>query len=120
LKAIAEHGLPPRATPKNFLVAWLLVVLCRSDLHGYEILKELRDEFGIGCEHGALYRTLRQLEGDGYIRSHWSAVDGGHPKRVYQLTPAGRIALDAWGDALGEFRASLEKFFHVYHGLSER
>jgi poly-beta-hydroxybutyrate-responsive repressor len=119
VKILAEHGLPPRGTPKNFLVAWLLVLLCRSELYGYEILKELRDEFGITCEHGALYRTLRRLEGDGYIRSHWSADDQGPSRRVYQLTPAGRVALDAWGDALGEYRASLEKFFHVYHSMTE-
>jgi len=31
-------------------------------LHGYEIMKELRDEFGITCDHGALYRTLHALE----------------------------------------------------------
>jgi len=24
----------------------------------------------------------------------------------------------AWSDALGEYRASLEKFFHLYHGLT--
>jgi PadR family transcriptional regulator, regulatory protein PadR len=118
VKAIAEHGLPPRVTPKNFLVAWLLVVLCRSDLHGYEILKELRDEFGITCEHGALYRTLRRLEGDGFIRSHWSADDQHAARRVYALTPAGRVALDAWGEALGNYRASLEQFFHIYHRVT--
>ncbi len=119
MKTLAEHGLPPRVTPKNFLVAWLLVLLCRSELYGYEILKELRDEFGISCEHGALYRTLRRLEGDGFILSHWSADDQGPARRVYRLTPAGREALEAWGDALGEYRASLERFFRVYHRVTE-
>lgn len=118
MKAIADHGLPPRATPKNFLVAWLLVLLRRSHLHGYEIMKELRDEFGIACDHGALYRTLHQLEAGGLIRSHWAAADPGPARRVYELTDAGSTALLAWSDALGEYRASLEKFFHLYHGLT--
>ena len=118
MKAIADPGLPPRATPKNFLVAWLLVLLCRTELHGYEIHKELRDEFGIACDHGALYRTLRQLEARALIRSHWDAADLGPARRVYQLTDAGRAALLAWSDALGGYRASLEKFFHLYHGLT--
>lgn len=120
VKAIADPGLPPRATPKNFLVAWLLVLLQRSHLHGYEILKELRDEFGITCDHGALYRTLRQLEAGALIRSHWDAADLGPARRVYELTDAGRHALIAWSDALGEYRASLEKFFRLYHGLTGR
>ena len=118
MKAIADHGLPPRATPKNFLVAWLLVLLRRSHLHGYEIMKELRDEFGIACDHGALYRTLHQLEAGGLIRSNWAAADPGPARRVYELTDAGSTALLAWSDALGEYRASLEKFFHLYHGLT--
>ena len=120
MKAIADQGLPPRATPKNFLVAWLLVLLRRSNLHGYEIMKELRDEFGIGCDHGALYRTLHQLEARALIRSHWSDDDAGPARRVYELTDAGSDALTSWSDALGAYRASLEKFFHLYHGLTGR
>jgi PadR family transcriptional regulator PadR len=118
VKAIAEHGLPPRATPKNFLVAWLLVLLRRSQLHGYEIMKELQDEFGISCDHSALYRTLHQLEAGELIRSHWDADDTGPARRVYELTEGGQRALVTWSDALGEYRASLEKFFHLYHGLT--
>ena len=120
VKAIADHGLPPRATPKNFLVAWLLVLLRRSHLHGYEIKKELHDEFGIACDHSALYRTLHQLEAGALIRSHWSADDAGPAKRIYELTDDGQRALVTWSDALGEYRASLEKFFHLYHGLTGR
>jgi poly-beta-hydroxybutyrate-responsive repressor len=120
VKAIADHGLPPRATPKNFLVAWLLVLLRRSHLHGYEIMKELRDEFGITCDHSALYRTLHQLEAGALIRSHWEGDDLGPHRRVYELTDGGQHALLAWSDALGEYRASLEKFFHLYHGLTGR
>ncbi len=120
VKAIADHGLPPRATPKNFLVAWLLVLLRRSHLHGYEIMKELRDEFGITCDHGALYRTLHQLEAGALIRSHWDSEDAGPARRVYELTDAGNAALTSWSDALGTYRASLEKFFHLYHGLTGR
>ena len=120
MKAGLDHGLPPRVTPKNYLVAWLLVLLQRSQLHGYEIMKELREEFGIASDHGSVYRMLRRLEAGGYIRSHWSAEDQGPAKRVYELTESGAGALVAWAGALGEYRASLEKFFHVYHGLGER
>jgi poly-beta-hydroxybutyrate-responsive repressor len=120
VKASVDHGFPPRGTPKNYLIAWLLVMLKRSHLHGYEILKELRDVYGLTCDHGSVYRTLRQLEAEGQIRSHWDAHDAGPARRVYELTDAGSAALVAWSDALGEYRASLEKFFHVYHGLTQR
>lgn len=112
------HGLPPKGTPKNYLVAWVLVLLGRSHLHGYEIARELREEIGLELQPGAVYRALRGLEAGGFIRSHWAGgVRHGSSRRVYELTETGAGALDAWGDALGVYRASLEKFFHVYHGI---
>ncbi|MGD0473766.1 MAG: helix-turn-helix transcriptional regulator [Candidatus Velthaea sp.] len=107
-------GLPPRGTPKNYLAAWLLVMLKRSHLHGYEIMKELRDEFGIACDPGTLYRTLRQLEGNALIRSHWDAHDQGPARRVYELTDRGSEALVRWNDTLHGYRANLDAFFRVY------
>lgn len=116
----ADHGLPPRGTPKNYLVAWLLVMLKRSHLHGYEIMRELREEFGIASDPAAVYRTLHQLEAGLLIRSHWDAHDPGPARRIYELTAAGDAALAAWSAALGEYRASLEKFFDVYHQVAAR
>jgi poly-beta-hydroxybutyrate-responsive repressor len=121
MKTPAEHGLPPRGTPKNYLVAWLLVMLKRSHLHGYEIMKELREEFGIACEPSTVYRTLRELENGELIRSHWGpslVTTGDHGParkvRVYELTDRGRDALDAWSQALHEYRSNLDAFFRVY------
>lgn len=120
MKALAEHAFPPRGTPKNYLVAWILVMLMRSRLHGYEIMKELREEFDLNCDPGTVYRVLRRLESEALIRSHWDAHDQGPVRRVYELTDDGARALAAWSDALGEYRASLEKFFRVYHAVAGR
>jgi PadR family transcriptional regulator PadR len=114
MKIAAEAGLPPRGTPKNYLIAWLLVMLRRSHLHGYEIMKELREEFGMTCDPGTVYRTLRQLEGGELILSHWDPHDHGPARRVYELTDRGAAALDRWNEALHEYRTSLDAFFRVY------
>ena len=114
MKITADAGLPPRGTPKNYLAAWLLVMLKRSHLHGYEIMKELREEFGIACDPGTLYRTLRQLEGNELIASHWDAHDQGPARRVYELTDRGRAALERWNVTLHEYRSNLDAFFRVY------
>lgn len=118
MKIAADAGLPPRGTPKNYLIAWLLVMLKRSHLHGYEIMKELREEFGINCDPGSLYRTLRALEAAEMIRSHWDAHDQGPARRVYELTDKGSHTLAAWGDALHEYRTSLDAFFRIYETLA--
>ncbi|MBD5634249.1 MAG: hypothetical protein IAI49_07195, partial [Candidatus Eremiobacteraeota bacterium] len=43
----ADAGLPPRGTPKNYLMAWLLVMLKDLNLHGYEIMKALKENFAV-------------------------------------------------------------------------
>ena len=114
MRITSEAGLPPRGTPKNYLAAWLLVMLKRSHLHGYEIMKELRDEFGIACDPGTLYRTLRQLEGNALIASHWDSHDQGPARRVYELTELGTDALERWNETLHEYAVNLDAFFRVY------
>lgn len=89
-------------------------MLRRSRLHGYEIMKELREEFDISCDPGTVYRTLRQLDADGLIRSHWDSHDQGPARRVYELTDEGASALAAWSEALAAYRDSLDKFFAMY------
>ena len=116
MKTPVDHGAPPRGTPKNYLVAWLLVMLKRSHLHGYEIMKELREEFGVVADPGSVYRTLRGLEGDGLICSHWDPHDHGPARRVYELTSEGALALERWAEALRSYRTTLDGFFRVFDG----
>jgi PadR family transcriptional regulator PadR len=109
-----ESGLPPKGTPKNYLMAWLLVMLAERDLHGYEIAKELNERFEVITDAGSVYRALRQLERDGYISSWWNPSGQGPARRFYALTPSGKTALRAWSEALDQYRSNLETFFRLY------
>jgi poly-beta-hydroxybutyrate-responsive repressor len=111
-----ESGLPPRGMPKNYLMAWLLVMLKDLNLHGYEIMKELRENFAVVSDPGTVYRALRQLERDGYISSWWDPKEQGPARRVYTLTDAGQDALRLWSSALEQYRANLDAFFSLYTG----
>jgi poly-beta-hydroxybutyrate-responsive repressor len=112
----AEAGLPPRGTPKNYLMAWLLVVLKDLNLHGYEIMRTLKENFAIVSDPGTVYRALRQLERDGYITSWWDPKDQGPARRVYTLTDSGTDALEVWSTALEQYRTNLDTFFSLYTG----
>ena len=47
------------------------------------------------ASYGQIYPELKQLEATGWIRG--AAADrGGRARRVYELTPSGRAALDGW------------------------
>ncbi len=112
----SDAGLPPRGTPKNYLLAWLLVMLKDLNLHGYEIMKALKENFGVVSDPGTVYRALRQLERDGYITSWWDPKDQGPARRVYTLTDGGKDALALWSAALEQYRSNLDAFFSLYTG----
>jgi PadR family transcriptional regulator, regulatory protein PadR len=107
-------GLPPIPTPKNYLTAWLLVMLKDLNLHGYEIVKALKERFAIVSDPGTVYRTLRLLERDGYITSCWVPQEQGPARRIYTLTEMGSDALKLWASALEQYRTTLNAFFN--HG----
>ncbi|MHB8178886.1 MAG: helix-turn-helix transcriptional regulator [Vulcanimicrobiaceae bacterium] len=113
-KHLRESGLPPKATPKNYLMAWLLVMLNERNLHGYEIMKLLRERFNVSTDPGTIYRALRQLERDGYISSWWDSREQGPARRVYTLIESGRLALRMWSAALEQYRTHLDAFFAMY------
>jgi len=111
---VRECGLPPKGTPKNYLTAWLLVMLKDHNLHGYEIMKELKVKFEVVTDPGTIYRALRQLERDGYIASWWDSKDQGPARRMYTLTEAGCVALEMWSVVLEQYRTNLDQFFQFY------
>jgi poly-beta-hydroxybutyrate-responsive repressor len=112
----ADAGLPPRGTPKNYLMAWLLVMLKDLNLHGYEIMKALKENFAVVSDPGTVYRALRQLERDGYITSWWDPKEQGPARRIYTLTNSGSDALKMWSAALEQYRTNLDAFFSLYTG----
>jgi len=114
--ARTEKGLPPRGVPKTYLKAWLLVVLKDVELHGYEIMKMLKANFAVISDPGTIYRTLRQLERDGYIVSFWASQKQGPARRIYSLTEAGNSVLTMWTAGLEQYRLNLDTFFRLLTG----
>ena len=106
-----------RARVERFGEPALLLLLRERAAHGYELLDrlpELIPEERI--DMGNLYRVLRALEEDGIVASEWRDDLPGQVKRIYQLTPAGHLLLDAWATALRESRARVADFLDRYDG----
>ena len=82
-------------TLKGHLDLLLLAVLHRCPAHGYAVIEALRDLSGEAFDlpEGTVYPALHRLERNGLIRSDWSE-ESGRKRRVYELTPAGREALE--------------------------
>ncbi len=74
----------------------VLALLSRQDLHGYDIMKNLREHAGGGIlavKEGTLYPLLHRLETSGFIRGRWEKGSGMRRVRMYTITPAGRREL---------------------------
>ena len=89
-------------------------MLKEQNLHGYEIMKDLKIKFDVISDPGTVYRALRALEREGYISSWWDSKDQGPARRVYTLTEQGHQALTVWSIALEQYRSNLDAFFTLY------
>ncbi|HNS52307.1 MAG TPA: PadR family transcriptional regulator [Anaerolineae bacterium] len=90
-----QSGYSRRAV--RFLEPTLLLLLHRGPSHGYTFLSEL-DGFGLGeMDPSAVYRLLRDMEGQGWVESDWDEErTQGPPRRVYRLTAQGNEVLGWW------------------------
>jgi PadR family transcriptional regulator PadR len=95
-------------TLKGHLDGMLLAALEPGPRHGYAIMGALRAGSGgqFDLPTGTVYPALHRLERAGLVAGTWS-VSGGRRRRVYELTPAGRRALDAERGTWRQFSAAV-------------
>ncbi len=95
-------------TLKGHLDGILLAVLEPGPRHGYAIMEALRERSNgqVDLPTGTIYPALHRLERAGLIQATWEAA-GGRRRRVYELTPAGRGALDTERSTWRDFSAAV-------------
>ncbi len=79
--------------PRSYLRPCLLLLLAEGGSHGYEMLDEVHALGLSGADTGGLYRTLRGMERDGFVRSWWEPSQSGPARRTYELTEVGAAEL---------------------------
>jgi PadR family transcriptional regulator, regulatory protein PadR len=103
-------------SPRDILIPYVLLAVSLQRAHGYLIEEYLRSVGFLSLEMSTLYRTLRQLEKDGLLRSSWEPGPTGPARRVYSMTDLGRGWLDQWAHTLDAYRRMLDQFFGLYAG----
>jgi len=90
----------------------LLLLKQKGHSYGYDLCAELQDHAltDAAIERGALYRTLRQLEMNGNVKSEWETDQGGPARRVYKLTRQGEQHLEEWAAVLEHLSKSMTGF----------
>ena len=111
---------PPKGRVRGFVQPWLLLLMAQRPAHGYELMEQLaREKDTPGVDPGLLYRTLRQFEKDGLVRSSWDTKGSGAARRVYEITDEGREYLHAWAVNIHRTRERLDRFLAEYEAHSK-
>jgi PadR family transcriptional regulator PadR len=98
----------------RLLEAAVLASLALEPAHGYDLRKAAEELTGgfVCADPGGIYRLLRRLEQEGFVRSTWSEGEHGPQRREYELTADGRELLAQWGEHLRQreraFRSVIE------------
>ena len=90
----------------------LLLLRQKGESYGYDLCAELKEHAltDATIEKAALYRTLRQLEENGNVKSEWEANKAGPERHVYKITKQGEQHLDEWAAVLEHLGKSMARF----------
>lgn len=90
----------------------LLLLKKKGRTYGYDLSGDLEDWAltDAEIERAALYRTLRQLEKNGNVKSEWDVENAGPARRVYRLTAKGERHLQEWAAVLEHVSKSMSRF----------
>lgn len=90
----------------------LFLLKRKGQSYGYELSGELSKHAltDAAIEAAALYRTLRQLEKNGFVRSQWDSGHSGPARRLYMLTELGELHLEEWISVLDHLSKSMARF----------
>ena len=104
----------PGWPPRDFLAPFVLLAVSLQRAHGYVIEDYLRALGLFGITMSTLYRTLRQMEKDGFLESTWEPGPTGPARRVYTITGAGDAWLATSAAMLEAYRETIDRFFGLY------
>jgi PadR family transcriptional regulator len=111
---VEERELLPGWPPRDILAPFVLLAVSLQRAHGYVIEDYLRALGLFGITMSTLYRTLRQMEKEGFVESTWEPGPTGPARRVYTITDAGHAWLDSSAMMLNAYRDTIDKFFGLY------
>lgn len=96
LKQLKQTGkLLGDVLARGFLSAYLLRLCAEQPRHGNELIREIeqRTDGLWSPSSGGVYTVLKKLEKRGWLAGAWQEGET-RDRRVYSITPDGRVALD--------------------------
>lgn len=94
---------------KGCLELAILAALWGGKLYGLEILRRLESDSELIVSEGTVYPLLSRLRALGLVRTEWVESDAGHPRKYYELTPAGKQRAVEMAAIWARFSSSMSK-----------
>lgn len=94
----------------KFIQPAILVALYDEPLHGFSLLKKMKDGgliSGGEPDPTGLYRTLKKMEAAGLLCSDVEVGESKKLRRIYTITADGRDCLVTWKSTLETYRADI-------------
>jgi len=113
------QGWRPAGPRHRWLEPFVLVLIADGTRHGYGLIGRL-NQAGVApgtLDVGELYRTLRELEVAGLVRSTWATPPGGARRREYELTEPGETRLGEWAEVMRERARLVGEFLQAFEEL---
>src|SRR4030043_1732464 len=114
-------GCSEQRVPR-LLQPFILLVLKRKESYGYELIEKISEFqfYDSPPDVGAIYRNLRNMEKEGWVKSKWDTKGAGPAKRIYRITPQGEEILHGWAITLRKRKEALNQFLKIYQGHYEK
>lgn len=108
-----KNGKPGRHAP-----AFILLILSLGPNHGLGILNKM-DEIALGhrLDTAVIYRVLKKLEEEAFIKSEWADSEAGPKKKVYNITEFGKKELSRYKGDIENVIKRLQSFLEIYSNL---
>ncbi len=94
---------------KGCLELAILASLWGGRLYGLEILRRLESGSDLVVSEGTVYPLLSRLKSLALVDSEWVESEGGHPRKYYRLTTAGKHRALEMARVWREFSSSVTK-----------
>jgi len=101
--------------PQGTLDLLILRTLSLEPLHGWAVSERIQQISGdvLRVQQGSLYPALHRLERRGWIKARWGTSENNRKAKFYELTKAGRRALEIEQDAWQKLTAAVSQILET-------
>lgn len=102
---------------ERFIEPCILLLLSKGSTHGYGLMEDLEKHCGEKVDIGDLYRTLRRMERDNWVKSEWERNVAGPDRRTYTITSDGKDFLKSAAYSLIRTDKLIHRFLEGYQKM---